>query len=329
MTRVSIIIPCYNAERYLRETIESALRQSRPADEILVINDGSTDRSAEIAASFGEPVQVIAQPNGGLAAARNKGIEHARGDYLLFLDADDLLDPRTIEVQLAAIKDVPGGVGLMGGAWFTESPERPTHTRLPTVREFFPEIIQGNIGIVHAWFVPRKLMLQAGGFQPRLTIFEDWECWCRVGLQGATLVPVPFIGAYYRRHSTSMMAVAARKNVIHGHVAVMETLGRGILADSQLLERCDIQFFWSACVALERAQQNTVPWAELQPLVSIIEQVVRRGPQVARDSRFAMAIRYVGLRWAMRLRRLTLGSKVQPDDFLRRDLPAADITSET
>jgi len=329
MTRVSIIIPCYNAERYVRETIESALSQTRPADEILVIDDGSTDRSVEVAASFGDSVQVIRQSNGGSSVARNKGIEHATGDYLLFLDADDLIDPRTIEVQLAAVQGVSNGVGLMGGAWFTEDPEQTTHTQLPPERGFFPDIIQGNLGLMHAWFVPREMMRKVGGFRPGLVMFEDWECWCRLGLCGANLVPVPLVGALYRRHPTSLMASADPERLVRGHVAVMETLGRGIVANPQLLQQCANQIFWSACVALERAQRNAVAWSELKALGSIIEQVVRRSPQVVRDSRYALLVRLVGLRWATRLRRLALRRNEQADDFRRRHLQDAASRSQT
>ena len=95
---VSILIPAYNAERWLGATIESALAQTWPAKEIIVVDDGSTDRTLAVARGFGDRgVQVITQANRGAAAARNTALRAARGAWIQFLDADDLLNPRKIE----------------------------------------------------------------------------------------------------------------------------------------------------------------------------------------------------------------------------------------
>lgn len=98
---VSVVIPCYNGAKYLRETIQSALAQTHPPLEILVIDDGSTDDSAAIAELFGPPVRVIRQTNQGESVARNRGIDEAQGDWIAFLDADDLWLPEKLETQLA------------------------------------------------------------------------------------------------------------------------------------------------------------------------------------------------------------------------------------
>src|SRR4051812_28904107 len=90
---VSIITPCYNGGRFISDTIRSALGQTRPPLEMIVIDDGSTDGSANIAESFGAPVRVIRQSNHGESVARNCGISEAKGTHILFLDADDLLAP--------------------------------------------------------------------------------------------------------------------------------------------------------------------------------------------------------------------------------------------
>ncbi len=102
---ISVVIPCYNAAAYLRETIESVLAQSVPAREVLVIDDGSTDTSAEIAESYGSPVRVIRQANQGESVARNRGIDESQGDWVAFLDADDLWLPDKLERQLAAARE--------------------------------------------------------------------------------------------------------------------------------------------------------------------------------------------------------------------------------
>ena len=99
---VTVVVPCYNAAPFLRATLDSALKQSHAPFEVLVIDDGSTDQSAAIAASYGPPVRVISQANQGESVARNRGIEVARGNWIAFLDADDIWLPEKLERQLAA-----------------------------------------------------------------------------------------------------------------------------------------------------------------------------------------------------------------------------------
>ncbi|MGC9198339.1 MAG: glycosyltransferase family 2 protein [Acidobacteriaceae bacterium] len=105
MTRISIAIPAYNAERTLRETLESALNQTCPAHEVLVVDDGSTDRTEEMVRSFGDRVRSIKQSHQGIAGARNTAVREAAGDCIAFPDADDLILPAEIEKQLALIEE--------------------------------------------------------------------------------------------------------------------------------------------------------------------------------------------------------------------------------
>jgi len=104
---VSVVIPVWNAARYLSETLRSVLRQTRPAEEIVVVDDGSTDESAAVAEEFGARVRVLRQENRGESAARNRGIEAAQGDWIAFLDADDLWHPDKLARQLAAVRADP------------------------------------------------------------------------------------------------------------------------------------------------------------------------------------------------------------------------------
>lgn len=104
---VSVVIPVWNAARYLPETLRSVLRQTRPPEEIVVVDDGSTDESAALAEGFGPTVCVLRQENRGESAARNRGIEAARGEWIAFLDADDLWHPEKLARQLAAVRTHP------------------------------------------------------------------------------------------------------------------------------------------------------------------------------------------------------------------------------
>ena len=105
--RVSCVVPVFNGERFLPEALESVLLQTRPPDEIIVVDDGSTDRSGRIATALGAPVRCVRQKNAGPAAARNFGIRLATGDLLAFLDADDLWLPQKLELQLARLQARP------------------------------------------------------------------------------------------------------------------------------------------------------------------------------------------------------------------------------
>lgn len=100
---ISVVIPCYNAAPFLRESIESVLRQTLSPLEIIVVDDGSTDESAAVAEAYGAPVRVLRQENQGESVARNRGIEESRGEWIAYLDADDIWETRKLELQVATL----------------------------------------------------------------------------------------------------------------------------------------------------------------------------------------------------------------------------------
>jgi glycosyltransferase involved in cell wall biosynthesis len=106
--RVTVMIGVYNGAPYLGEAIDSVLAQTQPVHELIVVDDGSTDGSGEIARSYGAPVRCVRQERGGMAAARNRAIEDATGDFFAFLDADDRFPPEKLERQLAVFEADPG-----------------------------------------------------------------------------------------------------------------------------------------------------------------------------------------------------------------------------
>src|SRR5262245_58814803 len=107
MRTVSVIIPNYNYGRFLREALDSALNQTLPPLEVIVVDDGSTDESPEILESYGDRIRVIRQKNQGVGIARNTGAEAARGELLAFLDADDYWFPQKLEKQVEKINSDP------------------------------------------------------------------------------------------------------------------------------------------------------------------------------------------------------------------------------
>jgi glycosyltransferase involved in cell wall biosynthesis len=300
---ISAIICCYNGELYLRDTLRSLLEQTRPPDEIIVVDEGSKDKSAAIAESFGAPVRVIRQANKGLPASRNVGLAAATSTDLFFIDADDLIAPTSLEMLAAAKGNDPDVVALMGFAPFTDDPHTPQSERLFDFTEFFPHILEGNFGPQHNRLVSKALATRAGGFDPSMYIFEDWLFWCRVALHGGRIAPIHFVGAHYRRHAQTMSDTAPSHAYISGHVRVMEELSEGMLARTELLERFGDRLFWECWVALTRARERQVPWSQLATLERSINAVARHPRVGSRVPRLMKMVKYLGIRTTERLRR--------------------------
>ena len=112
--RISVVIPAFNAELYLAEAIQSVLAQGIPGIQVVVVDDGSTDGTAAVAAAFGAQVALICRPNAGIGAARNAGVERAAGNLLAFLDADDVWPAGSLAGRLAVLDADPGADGVFG-----------------------------------------------------------------------------------------------------------------------------------------------------------------------------------------------------------------------
>jgi glycosyltransferase involved in cell wall biosynthesis len=177
MPEFSVIIPAYNAEQYIERAIHSAIAQSYPASEIIVVDDGSKDRTFEIASGFGSPVKVIRQPNSGVAMARTTGVQLASGDWIALLDSDDMFLPEKLQRQRQIIESnktlaiVYSGVRLLSDSGVTS--DRPA---------FSPEklwpALRFRSPIVPSTAVIRKsALVEAGYFNTSFRICDDWYCW--------------------------------------------------------------------------------------------------------------------------------------------------------
>jgi len=184
---VSIIISAHNADKYLAATLNSVLQQTWPAIEIIVVNDGSTDNTAAIARSFeNRGVKVISQANKGQDAALNYGYKNASGDYIKFLDSDDLLNPEMIALQMQALDGAPDYVAY--GEWarfYNNQTELADFTPLDYWKDgkpvdFLtarPEGVMLQCGIM---LVPRAIIEKAGSGTSVLILFNDTEFYTRV-----------------------------------------------------------------------------------------------------------------------------------------------------
>lgn len=303
---VSVIIPCFNSSAYVGEAIESVLTQSSGATEVFVIDDGSQDDSANQVRTFGDRVTLICQANAGVSAARNVGLERSRAEYILFLDADDILEEDALRRLKAATDATRQNAVVMGYVDFGPGVEAVREPRLFPLDDFFPAIIRGNFGPNHTRLVPRSAALSAGGFVKGMKVYEDWHFWTRVALGGTPLTSIDYVGARYRRHPASCLASPREADVAAGYLAVA-TLQCTRLPD----ERPDILaahgdlLFWSGWTAYRRATAAGLPSREIALLARGLERIARQRPPGLKKSIFAALTRITGLRVADHLRAAT------------------------
>jgi len=203
---VSILIPCYNAAPWLPATLQSALAQTWPNREIIVVDDGSQDGSLAAARGFeSQGVAVIAQPNRGASAARNTALRSSRGAWIQFLDADDLLAPDKIERQLGNAAAQRGDL-MLAARWarFTGSPENVQFAPEMLCRDADP--VEWNVlklehhAMMHpaAWLTPRALADSAGPWDETLSLDDDGEYFSRLVLRSAGVRYCPDAVSLYR-----------------------------------------------------------------------------------------------------------------------------------
>jgi glycosyltransferase involved in cell wall biosynthesis len=218
---VSILIPAYNAERCLAETIRSALAQTWPNKEIIVIDDGSTDRTLEIARAFeSRAVKVVYQPNAGGPAARNKALAHAQGDYIQWLDHDDLLAPNKIRAQLSECERIQDDRVLFSCPFATfyyrmnkaRSFQSPLFRDLAPFDYFLIKFSQNTYFQSSCWLVSRKLTDLAGPWWEVRSPDDDGEYFCRVVIMSRTIRFVPEAKCYWRVGNSESFSQAWQKS---------------------------------------------------------------------------------------------------------------------
>lgn len=211
---VSVIIPAYNAAAYLAATIESVLAQTAPAAQIIVVDDGSKDATPEIAAKFGDAVWCLRQENAGVSVARNHGAAQANAQWLLFLDADDLLVPDALAKLTARAAEGDFGVVYGQSVYFTEGTgARRLHGKgnaegpvpAASVANFWKSVA----ATPGAALIRREIFEQAGGFRREFNTAADRDFWLRSGM----LAPFGFVESPViekREHDSNMSGDKSR-----------------------------------------------------------------------------------------------------------------------
>jgi glycosyltransferase involved in cell wall biosynthesis len=208
---ISVVIPCYNQGQFLGQAIASVADSSYAPVEIVVVDDGSTDGTAVLARAFPE-VRYHFQPNGGLAAARNRGFRESRGELIVFLDADDRLAPGALDIGAAALLARTECEFASGRCLMMSIDGRllPTPPQRPIAHDHYRELLRHNYIWMPAMAMFRRRAIErAGGFNQHINAAADYELYLKI----ARAYPVHDHGqvvAYYRRHDGSMSANAAR-----------------------------------------------------------------------------------------------------------------------
>ena len=203
---VSVVIPVYNGARFVRDAIESVFAQTMPALELIVVDDGSTDETPEILGAYGDRIRVLRKPNGGVASARNAGTALARGEFVAFLDADDVWLPEKLARQMPLFSDPEVALVYSG--------VRVVNERLRPVRDVIPAAPERALinalcaepppaPITMTGIVRRSVLNDIGGFDERLSTAADADFLCRVAL-GSRVDRIKEPLALYRQHSGQM-----------------------------------------------------------------------------------------------------------------------------
>lgn len=218
---VSILIPAFNAQDWISDTLRSAIAQTWERTEVIVVDDGSTDQTLSVARRFeSNNVRIVTQENQGAAAARNKAFSLCKGDYIQWLDADDLLAPEKIALQMEASGRCPSKRTLLSSEWgrFLYRPRRAKFVPTPLWRDLSPvdwllcKMAQNVYMQTSTWLVSRELSEASGSWNTRLLGDDDGEYFCRVLLQSDGVRFVPHAKVYYRECGPSSLSYVGRSD---------------------------------------------------------------------------------------------------------------------
>ncbi len=228
---VSVIIPCFNAEMWLREAIDSCLQQTYPKIEIVVVDDGSTDNSLEIIKSYGDKLIWESGSNRGGNYARNRGFALSSGEYIQYLDADDYLLPEKIERQVRFLEET--GVDVVYGDWrykhhLPDGTSFLDDIRVCGPKEDFLESLLAN----HQWVAPvallftRAAVVSSGGWDESLKVGQDRDFSISVAMNGAKFLYQPDCYSIYRKYGNVTVSSSSLNRWLENHCLLLEKAER-------------------------------------------------------------------------------------------------------
>ena len=224
--RVSVVVPCFNAEPWIAEAINSCLSQTYPHVEVIVVDDGSTDGSLAVMESYGTEIRIETGPNRGGSHARNLGFRRARGEYIQFLDADDYLLPEKIERQVAFLGET--GADVVYGDWQHRyhEPDGSSYLGEVHISGMQEDVLES---LLAGWWVApaallwrRQLVLDCGGWDETLAAAQDRDFFTSAALRGADIRYQPGCFSVYRRYGNVTVSTFSRPIWLENHQRVLE-----------------------------------------------------------------------------------------------------------
>jgi len=211
---VSVVIPCYNARQYIAATLESVFAQKDIGLEVILVDDGSRDGSADFVAAQFPQVTVYRTANQGPSAARNFGTGHSSGEFIQYLDADDLLAPGKLQTQLAALRSTNADVAHGDWTKFRTGEDGTKIILGHIVRQLGPEpdldLFRGFWCPTGAWLTRRTMVDRVGGWLPQFPVIQDARFTLDCALHGARFVYCPGVMAEYRVHQEGSVSTRSR-----------------------------------------------------------------------------------------------------------------------
>lgn len=228
MTPVDVVIPAFNAQAFLDEAMDSVLMQGAWIGKIVVVDDGSSDATAAIAAARGAPIEVVQLPqNRGISAARNAGLVRCTADFVAFLDADDRWLPGKLTIQMAAITSVPDCAFVLCRVRPFADERLPAEERTALLSQQ-PAFVDG--WMASALVARRSLFAQAGDFAEDLRVGEAIDWFSRVRSLAHVIVPEVLVERRMHRHNTTRLATEQRRDYLlaaHRHLVRQRNAGGG------------------------------------------------------------------------------------------------------
>jgi glycosyltransferase involved in cell wall biosynthesis len=311
--QVSIVIPVYNKAAYIQETLESALAQTYQNIEIILVDDGSTDGSLEIIQTYFEKypdkIILIDQENQGVSTATNAGIQASSGDYIQFLDADDLLSKEKIEFQLLMIKDKNWNVAsICKWSTFYNDSDRIDDFGLNIYSNFDSGIDyllsawnNAEMMAISSYLCSRELILKAGTWNENLTINQDGEFFCRVLLNCEEVIFENTQKVYYRKPGVSNVSQQKSYQASASLLESYRCYQREILKkeDSQRVREALARNYLRFIYVTHPQYPDLIEEAERELKKFQFEKPVRIG-----GPRFQALSRFLGFKNALRIKRL-------------------------
>lgn len=279
MPLISIVIPAYNAQNTILETIQSVQKQTFTDFELIVINNGSTDQTLKLLNNIQKPCLKIFsyQENAKVAMARNRGISQAKGEFIAFLDADDIWAPDKLELQLTALRENPeAGLAYSWTCNMDEKGENFASGHHVTFEgNVYAQLLAENF-IAHGSnpLIPIKVIEMVGEFDPTLAASEDWEYWLRIAAKWSFVV-VPKEQIFYRQSSRSLTSKV--EIMQEGSLVVLERAFQSAPAELQSLKNQCLANIYLYTAELYLRYRNTIE--DIKKSVSNLQKAIYLSPQ--------------------------------------------------